>query len=287
MAHTLSASEQLAHCTVRIEVESASGSIGTGTGFYYRFAEEADGRHVPAIVTNKHVVDGACRGRFYVTLMDSDGNPDYNNHQVFNFQDFERRWIPHPDPGIDLCAMPIAPLLMAAQQDGNKLFYVSLEKGLIPSEAELVDMTAMEDVVMIGYPNGIWDQVHNMPVMRRGVTATHPALDWNGNSEFLIDAACFPGSSGSPVFLFNLGGYATKSGGMVIGPSRIKLLGILYAGPQHTVTGEIRIVKVPTIDKPVSVTTIPNNLGMIIQSKKLVELDAIFAEILKNETPPK
>lgn len=179
--------------------------------------------------------------------------------------------------------MPIAPLLSAATAAGKQLFYVSLDKSLIPTDAELADMTMMEDVVMIGYPNGIWDQAHNMPVMRRGVTATHPNLDWNGNAEFLIDAACFPGSSGSPVFLFNQGGYTTKSGGTMIGPSRIKLLGILYAGPQHTVTGEIKIVKVPTVDKPISVASIPNNLGMIIKAKKLMELDEIFTERLLRE----
>jgi hypothetical protein len=91
----------------------------------------------------------------------------------------------------------------------------------------------------------------------------------------LIDAACFPGSSGSPVFLFNLGGYAAKAGGMIIG-SRLKLLGILYAGPQHTVEGEIRIVKVPTLDRPVAVSTIPNNLGIVVKARKLDAFETLF-----------
>jgi len=285
MAHTLSPSEQLAHCTVRIEVESADGAMGTGTGFFYRFAEQQD-VHVPAIVTNKHVVAGAQKGRFHVTLVGADGNPNYKSHETYTFDGFQQFWTQHPDPAIDLCAMPIAPLVNAARRTNSSLFYIAIDKSLIPSDAELADMTMMEDVVMVGYPNGIWDQTHNMPVMRRGVTATHPNLDWNGNPEFLIDAACFPGSSGSPVFLFNSGGYTTKSGGTVIGPSRIKLLGILYAGPQHTVTGEIKIVKVPTADRPVSVASIPNNLGTIIKAKKLAELDVIFSERLRNESKP-
>lgn len=139
---------------------------------------------------------------------------------------------------------------------------------------------------MVGYPNGIWDQKHNMPVLRRGITATHPNLDWNGRPEFLIDAACFPGSSGSPVFLFNMGGYSTKSGGMVIGTGRIKLLGVLYAGPQHTVTGEIKIVPVPTADRPIAVSSIPNNLGMIIKANKLNELDVALAALLPKPVRP-
>jgi hypothetical protein len=51
--------------------------------------------------------------------------------------------------------------------------------------------------------------------------------------------------------------------------SRIKLLGILYAGPQYTVHGEIKIVTVPTQQKPISVANIPNNLGIVIKAEQL------------------
>ena len=54
---------------------------------------------------------------------------------------------------------------------------------------------------MIGYPDGIWDSVNNLPVIRKGITATHPHISWNGKTEFLTDIASFPGSSGSPYFL--------------------------------------------------------------------------------------
>ena len=128
---------------------------------------------------------------------------------------------------------------------------------------------------MIGYPNGIWDEINNLPVFRKGITATHPAKNYNGRDEFMIDAACFPGSSGSPVLLYNLGSYARKDGGTVIG-TRIKFLGILYAGPQHTATGEIKIVPVPTQNVPVAVSRIPNNLGNVIKSKKLLDFEEIF-----------
>lgn len=277
MSAPLSASEQIAHSTVRIEVILNSGESGTGTGFIYKFADNGN-QYIPAIVTNKHVVHNSKRGSFHITFSNESGMPSYGDKEIFSFDNFESLWIMHPDPEIDLCVMPIAPLLIKADQDGKSLYYTLLGEDLIPSDSELSDITALEDIVMVGYPNGIWDEKHNMPVFRRGITATHPNLDWNGKSEFLIDAACFPGSSGSPVFLFNLVGYTTKSKGMHIGTGRIKLLGILYAGPQHIVTGDIQIIKVPTIDKPVSVQSIPNNLGMVIKSKNLL----VFNEILKN-----
>ncbi len=96
----------------------------------------------------------------------------------------------------------------------------------------------------------------------------------------MIDAACFPGSSGSPVFLYNIGGWATRTGDIVMGGARVKLLGVLYGGPQHTATGEIRIVNVPTRDAPVAISRIPNNLGLIIKSSCLTEFDDVIRPLL-------
>jgi hypothetical protein len=67
-----------------------------------------------------------------------------------------------------------------------------------------------------------------------------------------------------------------KSGGITIG-SRVKLLGILYAGPQCTITGELEIVNVPTQQRPMAVSQIPINLGIVIQSQKLLDFDQCFA----------
>lgn len=276
MPHNLSPSEQLTFSTARIECETPQG-LATGTGFFFRFLDDGN-NHIPAFVTNKHVVKGALRGWFHLTIATSEEAPQTGNHIRLALDNFEQRWIPHPDANVDLCIMPIASLLTEAAAAGHKFFYIALDKTLIPSPSELTELTAMEEVVMIGYPNGIWDAVNNMPIIRRGVTATHPNLDYEGRKEFMIDAACFPGSSGSPVFLFNIGGYASKDGGMVIG-TRIKLLGALYAGPQHTATGEIKIVNVPTQNAPVAISRIPNNLGLIIKAERLLDFEAALARL--------
>jgi V8-like Glu-specific endopeptidase len=136
-------------------------------------------------------------------------------------------------------------------------------------------MFGMDDITMIGYPNGIWDETHNFPVFRKGITATNPRYDWNGNKEFLIDCACFPGSSGSPVLLLNMGGYFTRMG-MQLGSVRLKLLGILYAGLQPTAEDDIEVVEVPVVQKPVAVSQIPNNLGVVIKSEFLKDFDSLF-----------
>jgi hypothetical protein len=196
-------------------------------------------------------------------------------YQAFELDNFERRWAPHPDPNVDLCAMPIAPLLREAEQRNQKFFYVTFDRALLPSSAEIEDMIGLENITMVGYPNGLWDRKNNLPIFRKGVLATDYKYDWNGRKEFLIDAACFPGSSGSPVMLFDVASYQTRKG-TFMGSSRIKLLGVLYAGPQHTVEGNVRVVVVPTQQKAVAVASIPNNLGIIIKAEQLLAFEGMF-----------
>jgi hypothetical protein len=270
----LSPAEQLAHSTVRIECDLSDGGVGTGTGFFYSLDRNGD-QHVPVIATNKHVIAGASKGRFLLTLQDETGDPAVGSFRAYELDSFEQRWLPHPDPSIDLCVMPIAPLLQDAERTNTKFFFSTLDKTLIPSAEDIEDMVGLENITMIGYPNGLWDRSNNLPIFRKGVLATDYKRDWNGRKEFLIDAACFPGSSGSPVMLFEIGSYQTRKGNFV-GTSRIKLLGVLYAGPQHTVEGEVKVVMVPTQQKAVSIAGIPNNLGIIIKAEQLLAFEGKF-----------
>jgi hypothetical protein len=275
MPANLLPAEQLAHSTVRIACRMADGSVSTGSGFFYAFVKK-ETSSVPAIVTNKHVVKGAVSAEFSLTLRGQDDGPVVGQHITIQLDQFESRWLPHPDPQVDLCVMPIAPLLSDAAAVGKTFFFVSLEESLLPTEAELSDLSALEEILMIGYPNGIWDATNNMPILRRGITATHPNLDYEGRKEFMIDAACFPGSSGSPVFLFNASGWTDRKGNTMMGGVRAKLLGVLYAGPQHTATGEVRIVNVPTQQRAIALSTIPNNLGLVIKAARLREMDSLL-----------
>lgn len=276
----LSILEQLCFCTTRIETEDATGNKYSGTGFFYNLS--IDDKYVPLIITNKHVVSNMAKGMFRFTKANAQGEPEYTDHFTITYDtNFENMWILHPDTNVDLCALPINPLLEAARRMGNNLFYRTLDNDLIPTNDYLKSLDAIEDIIMIGYPNGLWDSVNNMPIIRRGTTATIVSLDYEGKKEFLIDAACFPGSSGSPVLLCDIGGYRDKQGNLKWGSSRIVLLGILYAGPQLTITGEIKVVTIPNIQqKALSVSHIPNNLGYIIKSQRILEFIPIIKKML-------
>lgn len=265
------------YSTVRIECTFPNGT-GTGTGFLMNFLRKEESQ-IPAIVTNKHVVNGAITGKFIFTTADEEGNPVNKNHYAIEIGNFQNSWIMHPDPNVDLCILPIAAILEDARIKGVKLFYIALDSTLLPSEKQKSDLRAIEDIIMVGYPNGIWDKTNNLPVMRKGITATHPNFDYNDRSQFMIDAACFPGSSGSPVFLFNEGGYTDREGNTNLGGVRFMLLGILFAGPQHSAQGNIRIMDIPMSQREVVVSSIPNNLGFVIKSENLLTFDNILAEL--------
>jgi hypothetical protein len=278
MKNNLSVSEQLMYSTVRIECLLANGQSSTGTGFFFRFLDEGLS-NVPCVVTNKHVVQGAIKGKIIFSLSDADGNPINTEHMPVEYNNFENSWIFHPEADIDLCILPIAPILQQIEEEkGRKVFFISLDKSLIPSFEQFNQLSAIEDITMIGYPNGLWDRVNNLPIIRKGITATHPKFNHNGREEFVIDAACYPGSSGSPVMIFNQGTYS--SGNDVHVGTRALLLGILFAGPQFTSTGEIVVLNVPT-SRPISVSHIPMNLGYVVKSHKLLDFEELLSKLIQ------
>ena len=278
----MSISDQLVHITVRIECADSNKQISSGTGFMVNFCQSSDGTHLPALVTNKHVIAGAQEGLVHFNSANVSGEPDYGNITAIQIPDFEKHWILHPDPAVDLAAFPVAPLLKQLQEDGHRPYFKAIDRGFIASDEDLIELIAVEDILMVGYPNGLWDSKNNLPIVRRGITATPAYIDFEGRKEFMIDCACFPGSSGSPIFLYNNGSYTDKSGGMILG-SRVKFLGVLWSGPQHTASGEIKVVPVPTTKQPIAVSRIPNNLGYCIKAEQILAFEELFQEKLKNE----
>ena len=274
----MSPADQLGFITVRIACKTKVGEDSVGTGFFFSFPLN-EKTNIPVIITNRHVIKDSILGTFQLTEADKDGMPKIGTFTNVKLDAFEGLWVHHPDQDVDLCAMPIAPLFNAAKGQGKSFFYRSFSKDLIAMPETMSELSALEEIVMVGYPVGIWDSTNNMPIFRKGITATKPGLDYEGHKEFMIDAACFPGSSGSPVLLFNVGGYTTKTGDIMLGATRIKLLGVLYAGPQFTVEGRLEVVPVPTKTIPISLSQIPINLGLVIKAERILEFEDIFLRL--------
>ncbi len=262
----ISVSEQMLYNTVRLQTLDGS----SGTGFFFNF--NIDDKIVPILITNKHVINYNQNEtmRFLLHLKDGDEASDEN----FDVR-YSTKWYFHSTQ--DICFCFVNPLFEEVKRlTGKDVYYIPVDETLIYNEDELKSLSSLEPVVMVGYPNGLWDTLHNYPLFRTGVTAAHPAYDFNNKNIGLVDMACFPGSSGWPIYIMNENGYSDKKGNIYLGAKRLIFLGILYAGPTVNLNGEIIVVDVPTQQKAFSQMKTMINLGYYIKAHELKEFKTII-----------
>jgi hypothetical protein len=168
-------------------------------------------------------------------------------------------------------------LLAKCERESRHIYYRAVTQAQIANSTDLENLRAVEDVLMCGYPNGLWDDKNSLPLIRRGITATHPAVDYCGRPEAVVDIACFPGSSGSPIAIVNEGFGATKDDTSSLG-NRFMVLGVLYAGPVMTATGEIVRREIPTGKVRVVETPSMLHLGYYIKAREIATLCEVIVK---------
>jgi len=266
-------SEILIHSTIRIICNNGQ-TTSCGTGFFFQYSTDNPNLSIPVIVTNKHVVKGSISGTLIFSLRDDKNNYIPGKTHRYNISNFEKCWIFHPDENVDLCVMPIHQFYKEFKPNPYNLYMTYICEKDIPSAEEIKDFSHIEDVTIIGYPDGLWDEKNNLPLVRRGITASSIQYDFNGKPDFIIDAAIFGGSSGSPVFIYNDGHYMTPRG-LSFG-QRAKLIGINRAVYLHPVCGEITEIKPTEVSLGKTAIKMPNGLGIAIHARKLLDFKSIL-----------
>jgi hypothetical protein len=228
--------EQLFFSTAIIAATGTDGSTWTGTGFVY--AVSTDRGVVHFLVTNKHVLADTNE----ITLQfvrDRNGQPAYGQAATVRLAPFDAsRWMGHPKEAVDVAVLVLGDALNGMVSAGYTPFLRALPESLVPDDSVISGLDAIERVTFIGYPAGLFDTANLTPIARQGFTATPIALDYEGLPQFVIDAAVFPGSSGSPVFLYDRGMIVDRSGNVTIG-SRLFLLGVLAAVHHDEIEAEV------------------------------------------------
>lgn len=157
-------SEFLTLCTLRIEAQLNGNAIGYGTGFCYTISLEENSVAI-FLVTNKHVINGATHAHVSLHKCSDDEPSEASGDTVTRVIDLSALLpIQHPDPNVDLCAIPLGPA-MNTGEDKESIFMRYLSRENIPSDDEWRHFDALEQVTMIGYPNALFDHQKQPPYL--------------------------------------------------------------------------------------------------------------------------
>jgi hypothetical protein len=115
----------------------------------------------------------------------------------------KKRWI-EPTQEADIVAIPVEGLLKS--EFSIKYFN---RVNLLPSNIRL---HIGEDVFVMGYPLGVYDDIHNLPLLRTGIIASAYPIPFRCKPYFLVDSHLEEGMRGSPVMTKLKDTWRTKSG---------------------------------------------------------------------------
>ena len=202
------------HATIRVENEWGKG----GTGFLViRKIDQKQGKVF--LVTNKHVIHPTPQGRekatfltLFLNVREKEGMVFGKSFQVPLAEDDHKLWREHSEPNVDVLAVNVTSLINSQPNIENRGAEYSLFA--TPRILREEDITAGEEVLILGYPLGLFHPRIHSPLVRQGIVASrigeriHLRLrSPSGETRrveipgFLVDAAIVPGSSGSPVVL--------------------------------------------------------------------------------------
>ncbi|WP_435390864.1 S1 family peptidase [Jeotgalibacillus haloalkalitolerans] len=185
-----------------------------GTGFYYLFNDSLtdddgnvnDGGSAQlCIVTNKHVIAGMDQVTFYFNVTNEDGSE--REKEMLTLSLDSNTVIDHPEDNVDLCVILAYEIINLLREKNKKIHLYPVRKNIRLPENQVEQLGTIQNLLMIGYPNAIWDHENNLPIMRTGINATPLYENYLGEDSFAVDIATYKGSSGSPVFIYDKGAY--------------------------------------------------------------------------------
>lgn len=245
------------------------------TGFFLSIFLGRD--TVSVIVANKHSIENRNSGilKFNSSLFQ---RPNYGDILTITIPNFENLWITHPTE--DLAILPITPIVSRiALVTGKRPFTPQFSESDILSVDKEKELSALEEVIMIGYPKGFSDTANNLPILRKGVTASPIYINYNNKRLFLLDIPIYPGSSGSPIVVYNTN-YTSKQGTMIVG-GRFHLVGIAMESQNYDARGTT-ISQDPKNLMPTS-TSLPFEIAIIIKANVILDFKTILNDVFSDK----
>ena len=217
--------EKVLRSTLKITcVDDFHNEISSGTGFLMLYTNQDpndSNKHI-LLITNKHVLDtNTIKISFGIGGISHGLEPEQLHFHYF--YDVLKHKIDHPNPVVDISLIPFGGAFSNLNRLNPQFTLINYSTLYAPDDW----INVGTEVVYVGYPSGIMDTSHNLPLMRSGIISSYPNLDFNNEPKFIIDSHAFGGSSGSPVFAISRC------------PENIKLIGVVSAG--YNLTGKSRL----------------------------------------------
>jgi len=191
----------------------------SATGFFYN----KNGRIF--LVTNRHVLIDEGKDHYpeiikFIVHINSSNVRENREITLGLYDDSGKMKWKEINPMIDVAAFDVT------EEISKGCFVIPFSKSnFVPEDIEI---GVGADVLVIGYPLGIFDEVFNLPVVRSAILATFYPVPFQGNPFFLVEARLHPGTSGSPIVTKPTNILAVRGGGIrMIGGNAVFLLGIL------------------------------------------------------------
>jgi hypothetical protein len=166
--------------TVRIETDT-----GTGTGFITKFSDDIYGKltDVYFLVTNKHVIKNGKKITIKMHKLESNfrqrGNEleiDLENHSEATIEtNLNELFFFHPNENVDIALVNFNQTIL--KKFISLFIPIDIDNTIPVRNSNQINL--YDDITFIGYPNGLYDEKHLLPIIRRGSFATSYQVDFN------------------------------------------------------------------------------------------------------------
>lgn len=115
----------------------------------------------------------------------------------------------------------------------RKYFPYQFSKSDFATPQNLTKLFTIEDIILLGYPEGKYDKHNHLPIVRYGKTSSHPSINYDGRKFGIVNVDNFVCDSGAPIIIYNNGTYTGRGDGNSIAllpGGRFIFLGMLESG---------------------------------------------------------
>lgn len=264
----------------KLEIKDINQKKHIASGFWFSF--RVNNHAIAALVTAKHAMDGYSNLEILTCACSRNGLPldQYPLKLSFSSEQLDDLLIKHPTE--DICCIVFQIDAKFTINMSHIPFIFCLNEQTIFDIDGSNDYRLLQEIVMIGCPNNVYDDFNNKAIAKKGVTASPMKIDYKGERKYIVNISSEHGSSGSPVFIYNKGAYFDENA--FLPGNRMELAGVFLGGFEEFNKNPNSYKSIVDGKASTIQLLIPNGLGYVLKPRVILELQkeivARFSDVL-------